>query len=86
MKYPVNSCRFPIGSGAQTYYMPIQKVGKLVQYEAMHVHFPKPLLQGTAAMGYNMQHLLHKALICGNSAVPALYKLSENDGQKGVQL
>lgn len=66
--------------------MPIEQLWDLVQEQALHIQFPKPLLQCRGAVCDDVQDLRHKRLIRGDLAVPALHKLAHDDGEEGIQL
>ena len=64
----------------------VKNLWNLMKEESFQVHCAQSLLYRSRAVCDDVQNLCHECLIRCYLVVPALHKLSQHDGHKGIQL
>lgn len=66
--------------------MSLKHSRNLVQDKFYHVDLAQSLLERAAAMGDDLNNLVHKALIWGDFCIPRIDEIFHHDCDDGVQL
>ncbi len=66
--------------------MRIHHGGQLVQQQRLQIHLACSLLQAPGAVCDHADQLVHKGMVCCDSAIPGIHIISNDDGDQSVQL